>query len=600
MSSARLTGIGAAPGIAVGPAWRHREAAAPGGLPLPPPPRAVDVDAVAAQAARQLDELAARLRTMGRAAEAAIFDAQSMMSTDTTLLDAWRRRMSAGEDAVAAVTGAAGTVSEKLASLGDELLAARAADVRDVGQRLARIVAGAVLDLPTQPSIVIADDLPPSTTAEIPSGFLLGIALEAGSRTAHAVILARALGIPCIVGVDGLLARYDALVGPTGGPDGASPGDVVVGIDGDAGEVLLRPSSEELEELGRRGAARHAVEAMAREFRDRPAALSDGERVKVLANIGGPADAQRALDARAEGVGLFRTEFLFMHHQTPPTEREQADAYREVFEAFGPDRPVVVRLADIGGDKGIPYLDLPAEANPFLGVRAIRLAYRDRDLLVTQLRAISTAAAAAGVVPQIMAPMVATLEDVALLHGLVDEAQAGLRSAGAPMAERLVTGIMVEIPSAALIAAELARHVDFFSIGTNDLTQYLLAADRTNALLAPLQEALHPAVLRCIRMVVEGADAVGIPVAVCGELAGDPAGALVLVGLGVDELSADAGSLDGLRQHLAGVSRADLDALAALALRASDGPTVRHAAEALLTSAESRRAAVRPLLGAAR
>jgi phosphoenolpyruvate-protein kinase (PTS system EI component) len=271
-----------------------------------------------------------------------------------------------------------------------------------------------------------------------------------------------------------------------------------------------------------------------------------------------------------------------MSRQTPPTENEQVEAYRRVLEAFGPERPVVIRLADIGGDKAIPYLHLSPEQNPFLGVRAIRLAYASPDLLLTQLRAIWRAGAAAGVVPHVMAPMVATLADVALLLSLRDRARAALTGAGLPAAERMVTGIMIEVPSAAFLAPELARQVDFFSIGTNDLTQYILAADRGNAALAGLQDALHPAVLRAIAGIVAGADAAGIPVAVCGELAGDPAGALVLVGLGVDELSADAGSLDGVRAALARLTRPQLDALARSALAATDAEAVREMAGALL------------------
>ena len=229
-----------------------------------------------------------------------------------------------------------------------------------------------------------------------------------------------------------------------------------------------------------------------------------------------------------------------------------------------------------------PYLRLAPEQNPFLGVRAIRLAYASPDLLLTQLRAIWRAGAAAKVVPHVMAPMVATLADVELLLSLRDRARAALVAEGLPVAERMVTGIMVEVPSAAFLAPELARLVDFFSIGTNDLTQYVLAADRGNAALAGLQDALHPAVLRAITRIVAGADSAGIPVAVCGELAGDPAGALVLVGLGVDELSADAGSLDGVRTALAGVTRPQLDALARSVLDATNAETVREIAGTLL------------------
>jgi phosphoenolpyruvate-protein kinase (PTS system EI component) len=297
--------------------------------------------------------------------------------------------------------------------------------------------------------------------------------------------------------------------------------------------------------------------------------------VALVANIGTPDDAPRALEAGAEGVGLFRTEFLYMKRLTPPTEHEQMLAYRRVMTAFGPDRPVVIRLADIGGDKGIPYLGRPAEADPFLGGRATRLADRPHDLMRRQLRAIWQAGALAEVTPHAMAPMVATVSDVKLLLQLRDEARDDLRSKKLPCAGKMVTGIMVETPSAAIIAAELAQMVDFFSIGTNDLTQYLMAADRANASLSSLQDALHPSVLRTIAGVVRDADSAGIPVAVCGEMAGDPAGALILVGLGVDELSADAGSLDGIRAALAAVTRAELDDLSMRALASVDPESVR-------------------------
>ena len=584
-----LIGIAAAPGIAVGPIWRPRgstSASANGtpaarAIPAGPPP---DPGELAAAAARQLQLLAQHLRDAGRTEEAGVFDAQALMATDPTLIDDWRRRIEAHEEPAAAIRAAASAVATAIAALGDELLAARSADVRDVGERLARLVTGEQPDTPSRPSIAIADDLSPSATAEIPPSLLLGIALEAGSRTAHAAILARSLGIPCVVGVAGLGSTVDRIADGPLDRDGrrSDSGSATVAVDGTTGEVYFRPTADELAMLRERARAAAARDDVTRAFRDRPCETSDGWRITLLANIGGPADVDRALAARAEGVGLFRTEFLFMGHQTEPTEREQADAYRRVFEAFGRERQVVVRLADIGGDKGIPYLSLPTEANPFLGVRALRLAYRDRALLVTQIRAISTAAAAGGVVPRVMAPMVAALSDVELLDELVDEAQSGLAAAGRPRADRLIAGIMVEIPSAALIAGTLAHRVGFFSIGTNDLTQYVMAADRTNASLASFQDALHPAVLRCIAMVVDGAAAAGIPVAVCGELAGDPAGALVLAGLGIRELSADAGAFDALRYHFASVTRSELTELAQRALAAPDAATVRSAAEVLL------------------
>ncbi len=575
----RIVGRPGAAGVAVGPVWRYvagavgegRVPAAAGGAAAAEP--AAVVHAAADEAARQLEALAGRVRDLGRADEAGIFEAQAMMATDPELVDAAVERAAAGEEPVAAVRSAAAAAAATLAALPDELLAARAADVRDVGERIVRILLGEDVPLPEVPSVAIADDLPPSVAAEIPPGLLLGVALEGGSVTAHAVILARGFGIPAIVGAKGLVA--------------AAGSAMVVAVDGGSGEVVLDPDSNELADFGVRADVLAKSRLAAAELRDRPCATADGERVILLANIGSPEDAPRALEVGAEGVGLFRTEFLFMKRQTAPTEAEQVTAYRAAFEAFGPDRPVVIRLADIGGDKALPYLKLPAEANPFLGVRAIRLAAAgSRELLLTQLRSVWRAAGLAGVTPHVMAPMVATLADAQLLLDLRDEARAAAgitaSAVGDPLPAKMVTGVMVEIPSAALLAPELARMVDFFSIGTNDLTQYAMAADRGNPALAHLQDALHPAVLRLISAVVAGADEAGIPVAVCGELAGDPAGALVLVALGVDELSADAGSLDGIRAALSAVTRAELADLAKGALAASDADAVRRMAGKLM------------------
>lgn len=577
----KLKGIAAAPGVAVGPIWRYLppkvETAARAVGQTAPTNRATTggdgavlrLRSSSEEAAGQLRALASRIRGLGRTEEAEIFEAQALIATDAVLIDEAVRHIEAGEEPVAAVQTAAEATAVVLAALDDELIAARAADVRDVGARIARILTGDALELPAVPSIAVADDLPPSVTVEIPPGLLIGIALAGGSRTAHAVILARSLAIPAVVGVAGLLEAIDA------GVDRLAGRTRRAALDGGTGELILDPSSSQEIHFEARQAALTAKNEEAVALRDRPCATADGERVRLVANIGSPEDAPRALDAASEGVGLFRTEFLFMSRQTAPTEVEQVDAYRRVLAAFGPDRPVVVRLADIGGDKAIPYLGLPHEANPFLGVRAIRLAYTSRDLLLTQLRAIWQAGALAGVVPHVMAPMIATLGDVDLFLSLRDEARDTVLADGLPCAESMVSGIMVEIPSAAILSAELARRIDFFSVGTNDLTQYTLAADRGNAILAPLQDALNPAVLRLIAGVVAGAARAGIPVAVCGELAGDPAGALVLVALGVDELSADAGCLDGVRAALARVTRAQLDELAQIALSALEADTVR-------------------------
>jgi len=396
-----LRGLPAAPGVAIGPVWRYRHGAARG-VPLP------DVRAAADRASSELIALAERVRGLGRNDEAQIFDAQALMAVDPVLLEGAEAGASAlgtaDPDALAAaVEAAARTVAETLAALPDETLAARAADVRDVGSRIARIVAGREIALPDRPSIAVADDLPPSITAELPPGTLLGVALEGGSPMSHASILARGLGIPAVVAIRGLIAAAD--VTEAGRDAAGEPGDgeaLEAGLDGEAGTLVLAPSAGQRAALDARRERRNREAAGARELRGRPGRTADGEAIPLLANIGRPEDAARALEAGAEGVGLFRTEFLFIGRSDAPSEDEQVAAYAAVLRAFGPDRPVVVRLADIGGDKAIPYLHLPTEGNPFLGVRGLRLCYEDRALIRTQVRAIARAGAAAGATPRLM------------------------------------------------------------------------------------------------------------------------------------------------------------------------------------------------------
>jgi phosphoenolpyruvate-protein phosphotransferase len=586
VTATRVLGVPAAPGIAVGPIWRPGVDRAAGvdrtvgvGASLGAADPEGHIRSAAAAAAAELDAMAARLCELDRIGESEILGAQALMAVDPALVDEAVRLLATGLDPVTAIRASAEASAMALASLDDELLAARAADVRDVGARVGRILAGTGIALPVVPSIAVGADLAPSLVAEAPPGLLIGVVLSGGSPTAHVSILARSLGIPAVVAVAGLLDSAPGAGGVESGA-GAAAGSVIA-IDGETGEVLIDPGAEDLDRLADRRSARAVRDQRAAALRGRPAATKDGERIALLANIRSPDDAPRALAAGAEGVGLFRTEYLFMRRQSPPSEAEQVAAYRRAMGAFGPGRPVVIRLADIGGDKQIPYLGLPNEPNPILGVRAIRLAHGSRELLLTQLRAIWRAAGLAGVTPHVMAAMVSTIADARLLLELRDEARAAVVAAGDPCPNRMATGLMIEVPSAAILAPELARLADFFSIGTNDLTQYVLAADRGNPSLARLQDALHPAVLRTIAGVVAGADGAGIPVAACGELAGDPAGALVLVGLGVDELSADAASLDGIRAALAGVTRAELRDLAARALAATDAETVRALAAEL-------------------
>jgi phosphoenolpyruvate-protein phosphotransferase len=541
--SAALRGIAAAPGVAIAAPWRY--------VPASGGDDRIGLDDAVGVCVEQLEALARRLRDAGRDEESGILDAQALMAGDPELLDAAREAIARGARASDAILAAGEAQAAVLAALDDEILSARAADVRDVAERIARVIRGQAIPHLERPSVAVAADLPPSVTAELDPALLAGIALEAGSPTAHAAILARALGIPAVVGVAGLL---DAAAGAT-----------TIGIDGGGGEVVIDPSPVDADRLAAAATRQQAREAADAALRTSPLATADGHRVMLGANVGRPEEAAAAAEAGAEGIGLFRTEFMFMGRATAPSSAAQADAYATALAPFT-GRPVVIRTLDVGGDKQLPYLRLPAEENPFLGVRAIRLAAASRGLLVDQLRAILSAATRSDAEVWIMAPMVADLADVALVRDLVREA------GGAGDEVRI--GIMVELPAAALVADQLAAAVDFFSIGTNDLTQYLLAADRTNPGLADRQDPMHPAVLRAIRGVVEAGHRRGIPVAVCGEMAGDPAGAVALVGLGIDELSMDPRAFGAVKRAVASVT---LEQARALARAAADAPDAGEA-----------------------
>jgi len=546
--STKLRGLPAAPGVASGAPWIYR----------PPETDGVALRSIteaAESAAAELERLAGRLRDDGRPDEAEILDAQALMAIDPGLLGVAREREATGDIGPArAVVAAAEEVATAFEALGDAILSARAADVRDVGGRIARHVSGAPAPRLSHRSIVVATDLAPSVTVELDRGLLAGIALEGGSRTSHAAILARALGIPAVVCVPRIVD--------------ASATVTELAIDGDAGVAVLDPDEQDRDRLAHAAALAAGRRSADEAFRHGPLETADGHRVHCVANIGHPDEAEPAFSGGAEGIGLFRTEFAFAGRAAAPTEVEQAEAYARVLRAAGAAE-VVIRLADIGGDKPLPYVPIPSEANPFLGVRAIRLMDTEPELYATQVRAILRASSAAQRPASIMAPMVADEADVAAFRRLVDDARAAIAGAPAPR-----VGIMVEIPSAVLLAEQLGALVDFMSIGTNDLTQYLLAADRTNPSLAGRQDPLHPAVLRAIDGVVAGGRG-RCAIAVCGEMAGDPIGALLLVGLGVDELSMDPTAFGRVKRAVRERSITDLGDLARRALQMSSAAQVR-------------------------
>ena len=538
------TGTPGSPGSAAGPVWTL-----PASVLTPVQRSGATLDeaiAALATAAAQLTEIAAARSAAGAAEESEIFSMQAVMASDPAFVAAIRDAAKGGADGVAALIAAGEAQAALLASIPDEYLAARAADVRDVASRAARILAGTTIPLPGRPIILVAEDLPPSVSAEIPREHLLGIALRAGSRTAHAVILARAAGIPCIV------AARDLEV------DGSLNGVQAV-VDGAAGTLTLAPSSADLaaaEKVKRQG----AVDATRRAtLRGTPCVMANGTRVHLYANIGSAEGAARAVEVGAEGVGLLRSEFLLLDRETPPDEREQLRAFTKVFETLGSDRPLTLRLADIGGDKEIPYLKLPHETNPFLGLRGYRLAMiKDRPdlraLFASQVAAALRAAAATGGALRIMAPMISVRAEVDDLLGLITTVRADLSARGeaAAAAHPAAIGIMIEVPAAALTAAELAAGLDFVSVGTNDLTQYAMAADRINPALVALQDASAPGVVALLRAVVEGAKRAGVEVGVCGELAGSVSGARLLTEIGIYELSMDPAAVDEVREGLLG------------------------------------------------
>jgi len=573
-----LTGTPASAGVAIGPLVAIGPAPVVAGGRIAPEQTDAEVARLAAAMEAAGSELEALAERVGaeHPAEAEIFFAHAMLAQDPALAEAAEDRIRAGDDAVAAIRAAGERFAAEYRAMDDELIAARATDILDVAGRIVDRLTGAGPAGPAleRPSIIAAVDLTPSLTATLPRERLLGIALAEGSATAHAAILARAYGIPAVVGIWGLQEAMEAAVGA------ASDAGTVVALDGATGEVVLDPDAATLARFEQARVA--AVDAAARALTEAalPAVTRDGLDVTLLANIGGPGESARAVELGARGVGLFRTEFLFLERTAPPSEEEQLTAYRAVVEAFAP-HPVTIRLLDVGGDKPIPYLPIAPEANPFLGVRALRLAWDQPGIFLTQLRAAMRAAV--GTPPGtvgVMAPMIADARDADLLLRLAAEARESLVVAGVAHGE-VALGVMLEIPAAILVGDTYLPRLAFASIGTNDLLQYTAAVDRGNRALARYQESLHPAVLRLVRQAVEACDAAGASLSVCGEMGGDAVAALALVGLGVRKLSMAASSLAGVRRAIRSADTAALDEAARIALAGPTADDVRAGLSAL-------------------
>ena len=450
-------------------------------------------------------------------------------------------------------------------NLEDEYMKERAADIKDVGERIVKNILGVSTDsfIFSEKVIIIAKDLTPSDTAQMDKDKVLAFATDMGGRTSHTAIMARSLEIPAVVGLVDITEKVQ-------------DGDLIV-IDGNKGIVSINPDETTLKEYETLKRDYMEYRRQLKELKDLPAETGDKlRRVELSANIGTPRDVKGAIENGAEGVGLYRTEFLYMDRDALPTEEEQFEAYREVIEKMAP-RPIIIRTLDIGGDKKLSYLDMPEELNPFMGWRAIRMCLDRPDILKTQLRAILRASIYGNA--KIMYPMVSGSEEVCRANAILNEAKQELKAEGISFDENLEVGIMVEIPSAAVTADLLAKEVDFFSIGTNDLIQYTLAVDRMNEHISHLYEPLHPAVLRLIKNVIDASHKAGKWTGMCGEMAGDTSATAILLGMGLDEFSMSAPSIPQVKKIIRSLTYEEAQHIAQKALSMDKPEDIRNMVE---------------------
>ncbi|MBQ9037625.1 MAG: phosphoenolpyruvate--protein phosphotransferase [Erysipelotrichaceae bacterium] len=480
--------------------------------------------------------------------ELAIFDAHLMLVGDPAFADEVKNMITSENiNAEFAVDTVAGNYIAMFESMDDEYMRERAADLRDVTTRIKYHICDvkiADLSLINEECVIVAHDLTPSDTAQLDKKYAKGFITEIGGRTSHSAIMARSLEIPAIVGVKGVLSAVNA-------------GDVVV-LDALKGEVIVNPTAEEVAKYEAKE-AKYKEEVLAlKAFKDQPSVSVDGRKITLAANIGTPDDVDGALDNGAEAIGLYRTEFLYMNSQQLPTEEEQFVAYKKVLEAMK-GKQVVVRTLDIGGDKKLPYLPIDPEMNPFLGYRAIRLCLDRKDIFRTQLRALIRASAFGSLA--IMFPMIATINEFNEAKAMFEEEKAKLVAEGVEVGDNIQVGMMVEIPAAAVLADQFAKVADFFSIGTNDLIQYSMAADRMSEKVSYLYQPFNPSILRLVKMTIDGAHKEGKWVGMCGEMAGEPDAISVLMGLGLDEFSMSATSILRARSIANKLSYAEMQKL---------------------------------------
>lgn len=572
----KFPGIGVSPGIALSTAVVYRPSE------IDVPTYVVAEEAVEAEwdrlvrakdvTRRQLRDIIDAFGLEAANGEAGIIDAHLMVLDDEMIEEDLRHEiLSRRHNCEWAVQDVSGKYIAKFSAFDDPVFNERAADIADVSKRMLRALLGVCEEHDfawTEPHIVVAESLTPSETLALPRNFVQGVALDRGSMTSHAALLIRAVGIPAVFG----LGNFSRTVVP----------GTTVGLDGNRGLVVVNPTEDDVAYLRGRAAEREELLVRFRDACREPAVTPDGFAVSCLANIENRADV-KYLDANgAEGVGLFRTEYLWLAEGRPVDEATQTRAYADVARAMG-DRPLVIRAFDLGGDKFRGGMGLAErEANPFLGMRSIRFLLHNEALFKVQVRAVLRAGAEAGRPIRLLLPMVSDLAEVVRARKVIEECLDDLRDKGVACGAAPRLGIMVEVPSAAILAPILAQHVDFFSIGTNDLTQYTLAADRGNEAVAYLYQPLHPAVLRLVSMAAEAGARAGIDVAVCGEMAGNPLHAVVLLGLRIATFSMAPSSIPLIKALVRRIPLAEAEKVAAAALNSATMAQVRHLSRDLL------------------
>lgn len=555
---ATFQGIGVSPGVAAGPVFLLT------GEEDRVVERTITDDEIAREIARfeealiatrrQLHEIQRQVSEAIGQESASIFDAHLLVVDDRSLVEEVIRGLSVHKKNVETVLRVvADRYAQALLRVEDDYLRERAVDVRDVTRRILRNLSGSSsvsLARLQQPCIVVAHDLAPSEAAVINKEKVIAFATDLGSPTSHTAIMARALGIPAIVGLRDISVRV-------------SPGDQVL-LDGGKGALIVHPTREDLEQYGKVEASRRTIQHSLAQLRDVPAETLDGYHVHLSANIELPSDLDAVIENGASGVGLFRTEYLYLSRKTLPSEEEQMAIYSQVAERLKPAH-AVIRTLDLGGDKFVSHVKMPQEVNPFMGWRAIRFCLAQPEIFKTQLRAILRASRIGNI--KIMYPMISNLEELLKANELLEECKAELRKKGQPFDEDIDVGIMIEVPSAALTANLLAPHADFFSLGTNDLVQYTLAVDRVNERIAYLYQPTHPAIIRLIKNTIDVGHQHGIWTGICGEMAGNPLMVPLLIGLGVDEFSVSSSLVPVVKDVVRKLKFSEAEALADSVLR---------------------------------